>query len=155
MWRGTAIFGNRTRLGRGKSGISIKSYEKFFVLACLIHRAAVSSKQEGTKAAAQALRDRSHFASRTHDRILNDIGRLINPIHKILADAVETGELNLQRLTGVGDHCFNPAELIAGGYSDLDKICRSDAEVFGNGPDRHHHFARIPHEAFDLVGQPL
>src|SRR6266571_2598038 len=31
MWRGTAIFGNRTRFGRGKREISIKSYEEFFV----------------------------------------------------------------------------------------------------------------------------
>jgi len=49
MWRGTAIFGKRTRFGRGKSGISIKSYEEFFVLPSLVDRTAVLPEKEGSK----------------------------------------------------------------------------------------------------------
>src|SRR5438105_4450409 len=152
MWRGTAIFGNRTRLGRGKRGMSINSYEEFFVLPCLIYGAAVSSKKESTETTAQSLRQCCNFAGGPYDGILDDVGRLIDPVHQVMADAVESGKLDVQSFTSVCDHCFNAAELIAGRYSDLDEIRRSNTEIFSDRPDRHHHFARLSHEALDLIG---
>src|SRR6266849_5890549 len=114
MWRGTAIFGNRTRFGRGKRGISIKSYEEFFVLPSLVDRAAASSEKEGAKTTAKPLCQRCNFASGAHDRILNDLRRLIDAVHHILADAIEPSELNMQSLARVRHHDFDSSELVAG-----------------------------------------
>src|SRR5437763_16563926 len=93
MWRGTARFGNRTRFGRGKSGISIKSYEEFFVLGGLVHRTAASPEQKRAKTAAKPLRQCGNFAGRAHDGILHDFGRLIDAVHQILAYPVEPRKL--------------------------------------------------------------
>src|SRR6267378_7501181 len=99
MWRGTRILGNKTRLGRGKSAISIKSYEEFFVLTSLIDRAASSSEKERTKTTAQAFRQCRDFAGRPHYRILNDRGRLIDPADDVLGNAIKAGKRDTQGLT--------------------------------------------------------
>src|ERR1700674_5720187 len=151
MWRGTAILGNRTRFGRGKRGISIKSYEEFFVLTGLVDRTAVSSEKEGAKTTAKSLCQRGNFAGGAHDRILNDLHRLIDAVHHIFADAIEPCELNIQSLARVRHHGFDSSELVAGRQSDLNKIRRSNTQVFSNGSDRQHHFARFSHETLDLL----
>src|SRR2546426_911598 len=89
MWRGTTMPGNRTRLGRGKRAISIKSYEEFFVLPRLIDGAASLSEKEGAKTPAETFGYCRHFARGTHDRILHDVRRLIDPVDNILAHAVK------------------------------------------------------------------
>src|SRR5947207_10834416 len=115
------MLGNRTRLGSGKRGISINSYEEFFVLMRLIDRAAPLPEKECAKAAGQTLRESGDFAGRTHDGILDDLRSLIDPIDHILADAIEARELHIQCFAGIGDHCFHTPELIARGQSDLDE----------------------------------
>src|SRR5207302_7584281 len=102
MWRGTRMLGNRTRLGRGKSAISIKSYEEFFVsyeeffvLASLIDRAAGSSEKERAKTTAEAFRQCRDLAGRPYDRILHNLGRLIDPIDDVLANAIEARKLHV------------------------------------------------------------
>src|SRR5437660_6533116 len=126
------MLGNRTRLGSGKRGISINSYEEFFVLMRLIDGAAALAEKERAEAAAQTLGESSDFACGAHDGILDDFRGLIDPIDHILADAVETRELHIQRFAGIGDHRFHTAELIARRQSDLDEIGRCDAEIFSN-----------------------
>src|SRR5438034_6105151 len=115
MWRGTTTPGKRTRLGRGKRAISIKSYEEFFVLPCVIDSAAGFSEKEGSKTAAEPLRDCSNLARRAHHRILDNFGCLVDSLDDVLADAVETRQLHVQCFTSAGDHSFDPPELIARG----------------------------------------
>src|SRR5438876_8899342 len=92
MWRGTTMPGNRTRLGSGKRAISIKSYEEFFVLPRLIDGAATSSEEESAKATAKAFCKGCNFPGGPHDRILDNLCRLIDPVDDILANAIETGK---------------------------------------------------------------
>src|SRR5689334_14869171 len=101
------MLGNRTRLGRGKRGISIKSYEEFFVLPCLIHGTAVSSEKECSKAAAESFCHRSNLADGAHDGILHDFCRLIDAVDHLLGYAIETGNLNVQRVACIAHHRFN------------------------------------------------
>src|SRR5690349_1408858 len=115
MWSGTAIFGNRTRLGRGKREISIKSYEEFFVLPGLIDRAAALSEQERAEAPAKSLCQRSNFPGRPNYRILNDLCCLIDTVYHILADSIESRELNMQSLACIRNHGFDSPELITSG----------------------------------------
>src|SRR6516162_3167309 len=113
MWRGTRILGNSTRLGRGKSGISINSYEEFFVLARLIDRASGPSEQERAQTMTEPLRDRSNFARRPDNRVLHNFRCLIHPLDNVLADTVESRELDMERFAGIRDHGLDTPELIA------------------------------------------
>src|ERR1051326_2710675 len=114
MWSGTAIFGNRTRLGRGKREISIKSYEKFFVLPGVIDRAAAFSEKERAEAPAKSLSQSSNFPGRPNYRVLNDLSRLIDTVYHIPADSVEPRELDMQSLAGARNHGFDSPELVPG-----------------------------------------
>src|SRR5262245_48927131 len=129
MCRGTTICGKSTRLGRGKRGISISPSieldEQFFVLACLIHSAATSSKEERAEAAGEALCNCCNFASRPHDGVLNNFRRLVDAIDQVLTHTVEAIELDIQRFTRIRDHGLDAPELISGSEPDLDETGRS------------------------------
>src|SRR5215510_11402756 len=94
------MFGNRTRLGRGKRGISIftrhSSDEQLLVLSRLIDRAAAPSEKEGTEAASESFCHRRHFSDWTDDGILDDFGGLVDAGHNVLADAIEPFDLHVQ-----------------------------------------------------------
>src|SRR5919109_740125 len=107
------MLGNRTRLGSGKRGISINSYEEFFVLMRLIDRAAALAEEKRADTAAQTLCEGRDLARGPYHGVLDDLRGLIDAIDQILADAIEPRELHIQRFAGIGYHRFHTAELIA------------------------------------------
>src|SRR5215813_13366156 len=89
------------------------SNEQFFVLACLIDCASAFPKKECTKAARKASRHSGNFAHRPYDGILNDVSRFIDAVDDVLAHAIETLKLYVQRFAGIGDHRFDTPELVS------------------------------------------
>src|SRR5262245_49143900 len=80
--------GKQNEIGKGEKGYfhftQHSSDEQLLVLACLIDRAAVPSKEECAEATREPFRDGRHFPHRTYDGILYDLGRLVDAIHDVL-----------------------------------------------------------------------
>ena len=102
--------------------VFLDSDEEFLILTSLIDSAPVPPEQERSKSPCDAFRDRADFAEWLDDRVLDNLCRFVDPIDDIPARQIEAFYLDVQSLTGFGDHCLDAAKLISCGGGDFNQV---------------------------------
>ena len=102
--------------------VFLDSDEEFLILTSLIHSAPVPPEQERFKSPCDAFRDRADFPEWFDNGVLDNLCGFVDPVDDIPARQIQAFYLNVQGLTGFGDHCLDAAKLISCGSGDFNQV---------------------------------